>query len=49
MHVKVQRKKKTHVEFMGYGISHSQLTLYSVQSQSLTGIYWFIYKRDTCL
>lgn len=27
------------VKFMGYGISHSLI--------SLTGIYWFIYKRDT--
>jgi len=34
MHVKVQQWKETHVEFMGYGISHSQ------QSHSLTSIHW---------
>lgn len=40
MHVKVQRKKETHLEFMGYGISHSQLTLYSlIRLQVYIGLY----------
>ena len=33
-------KEKTHVEFMGYGISHSQLALYSlIRLEVYIGLY----------